>query len=351
MSTLSFQDYVRNRMLKRRKASLAGRGRSGLRPPDPRASASTSTSTIRSSSRASARASPAEIYAAAAASHEQAKAALAAAEERRRRKRPARPAHGRGCRPARAAAPAAIVADPIREADAAGDARRPAGRAALDEGPDRGALQRPAFMEKLQRRPGEARLTQKLLDCGFSPALIKKLAAGLTDDAGDETAWATQVLERNLRAGEADSRHRLPGRRVRPDRRHRRRQDDDHRQDRRRLRRPPRRLQPRPDHARRLPRRRPRAAARLRPHPRRAGAHRARPRLARGPARAARRQEDGADRHRRHGAARQPHPRAARHALAPQRSSACWSSTPRRRARRSRTCWSPTRPRAAPASC
>ena len=61
-----------------------------------------------------------------------------------------------------------------------------------------------AFMEKLQRRPGEARLTQKLLDCGFSPALIKKLAAGLTDDAGDETAWATQVLERNLRAGEAD---------------------------------------------------------------------------------------------------------------------------------------------------
>ena len=61
-----------------------------------------------------------------------------------------------------------------------------------------------AFMEKLQRRPGEARLTQKLLDCGFSPALIRKLAAGLTDDTGDETAWATQVLERNLRAGEAD---------------------------------------------------------------------------------------------------------------------------------------------------
>jgi flagellar biosynthesis protein FlhF len=55
-----------------------------------------------------------------------------------------------------------------------------------------------AFMEKLQRRPGEARLTQKLLDCGFSPALIRKLAAGLTDDTGDETAWATQVLERNL---------------------------------------------------------------------------------------------------------------------------------------------------------
>ena len=49
-------------------------------------------------------------------------------------------------------------------------------------------------------------------------------------------------------------------------------------------------------------------------------------------------QEDGADRHRRHGAARQPHPRAARHARRTARSSACWSSTPRRRARRSRTC-------------
>ena len=58
-------------------------------------------------------------------------------------------------------------------------------------------------------------------------------------------------------------------------------------------------------------------------------------------------QEDGPDRHRRHGAARHPHAGAARDALAPQRSSACSSSTPRRRARRSRTCWSPT----ARASC
>ncbi len=33
-----------------------------------------------------------------------------------------------------------------------------------------------AFMEKLQRQPAQARLTQKLLDCGFSPALIRKLA-------------------------------------------------------------------------------------------------------------------------------------------------------------------------------
>ena len=90
-------------------------------------------------------------------------------------------------------------------------------------------------MEKLQRRPGEARLTQKLLDCGFSPALIKKLAAGLTDDAGDETAWATQVLERNLRAGEAGIGIESQGGVFALIERHQRREDDDHRQDRRRL--------------------------------------------------------------------------------------------------------------------
>jgi hypothetical protein len=33
-----------------------------------------------------------------------------------------------------------------------------------------------AFMEKLQRQPAQARLTQKLLDCGFSPALMPAMA-------------------------------------------------------------------------------------------------------------------------------------------------------------------------------
>ena len=39
-----------------------------------------------------------------------------------------------------------------------------------------------AFMEKLQRQPAQARLTQKLLDCGYSPALIRKLAESLPAD-------------------------------------------------------------------------------------------------------------------------------------------------------------------------
>jgi flagellar biosynthesis protein FlhF len=53
-------------------------------------------------------------------------------------------------------------------------------------------------MEKLQRRPAEARLTQKLLDSGFSPALIRRIAEGLPADVADEATWAAQVLERNL---------------------------------------------------------------------------------------------------------------------------------------------------------
>ena len=55
-----------------------------------------------------------------------------------------------------------------------------------------------AFMQKLQRQPAQARLTQKLIDCGFSPALIRKLAEGMGPEVTDEMAWASSVLERNL---------------------------------------------------------------------------------------------------------------------------------------------------------
>jgi flagellar biosynthesis protein FlhF len=61
-----------------------------------------------------------------------------------------------------------------------------------------------AFMEKLQRQPRQAQLTQKLLDQGFSPALIRKLADSLPSDC-DESTWAASVLERNLMSGEGDA--------------------------------------------------------------------------------------------------------------------------------------------------
>jgi flagellar biosynthesis protein FlhF len=59
-----------------------------------------------------------------------------------------------------------------------------------------------AFMEKLQTSPRRAALTQRLLDAGFSPVLIRKLAEGLSPQCEDEMAWATGVLERNLIAAE-----------------------------------------------------------------------------------------------------------------------------------------------------
>jgi len=55
-----------------------------------------------------------------------------------------------------------------------------------------------AFMEKLQRQPRQALLAQKLLDVGFSPALIRKMVDALPADVADENAWAAGVLERNL---------------------------------------------------------------------------------------------------------------------------------------------------------
>jgi flagellar biosynthesis protein FlhF len=64
-----------------------------------------------------------------------------------------------------------------------------------------------AFMEKLQRQPRQAQLAQRLLDTGFSPALIRKLVESLpaqNKEAGDELAWAAGVLERNLHTGERE---------------------------------------------------------------------------------------------------------------------------------------------------
>ncbi|HRI18222.1 MAG TPA: flagellar biosynthesis protein FlhF, partial [Burkholderiaceae bacterium] len=61
-----------------------------------------------------------------------------------------------------------------------------------------------AFIDKLQRQPAQARLTQRLLDAGFSPALIRKLSEGLPQDVGDEAGWAAGVLERNLHTCETE---------------------------------------------------------------------------------------------------------------------------------------------------
>ena len=61
-----------------------------------------------------------------------------------------------------------------------------------------------AFADQLQRNPAQAALSQRLLDCGFSPALIRKLGSGLPSDAPDALAWAASVLQRNLCGAEGE---------------------------------------------------------------------------------------------------------------------------------------------------
>src|SRR5450755_1020928 len=202
MSTLSFQDYVRNRMLKRRRAALHGglpdapvgaRGGLGSRV-DVRVDDDTEFPAV-------AGATPAAHDAAAA----------SAARGQARAGDPPGRLEQRMAERSGAVADAAAPREPLHS----GEPIRPAGgNDSLDLASARadrsemlaelrsmkglieerfGAL---AFMEKLQRRPVEARLTQKLLDCGFSPALIRKIAEGLGTETADETAWVASVLER-----------------------------------------------------------------------------------------------------------------------------------------------------------
>jgi flagellar biosynthesis protein FlhF len=172
MSTLSFQDYVRERMLKRRQAELE-------------AAAPT----------------PAVAKAPAAASIEAARARPAATRlpepQPARREVPVLRQEIRGTEPAPQAAPALAEPAPRRDQTEMLEELRSM-RGLIEQ--RFGAL---AFMEKLQRQPRQATLTQKLLDAGFSPSLIRKLVDGLPAEV-DEAAWAAGVLERNLLTGERE---------------------------------------------------------------------------------------------------------------------------------------------------
>ena len=187
MSTLSFQDYVRERMLKRRRSEMAGQGDAPVAEP----------------ARAGERLPPV--------------AALIPP--------PAAPsvALRKSSAPARSAPALPTLRDEAAPSEAA--ARRPL---PAPEAPSReqielqreqqemlrelrnvrglieqrfGAL---AFMEKMQRQPRQALLSHRLLECGFSPALVRRLVEGLPAD-GDETDWAAGVLTRNLPTGETES--------------------------------------------------------------------------------------------------------------------------------------------------
>jgi flagellar biosynthesis protein FlhF len=166
MSTLSFQDYVRERMLKRRQAAL-GQDESPVAAPAHRS-------------------------------------AMPAPEAPGRRPLPRTTDEARDSG-ALASMPGAPLLD-----DGAGtpSSRRDQAEMMNELRSMKGLIEERfgalAFMEKLQRQPRQALLAQKLLDAGFSPGLIRKLVDALPATAADETAWATSVLERNVHTADAE---------------------------------------------------------------------------------------------------------------------------------------------------
>ncbi len=199
MSTLSFQDYVRQRMLKRREAELAAEASAAPADAEPAALP------------------PAVSPIAAARSR------LAAARDQRDHREPlsarATPPDTRAVPVLHeAVAPAAVpeppaAAAPILAPQLAAAVAPAANRAEQQEMMGelrsmRGLIEQRfgalAFMEKLQRHPRQAQLSQRLLDSGFSPALIRQLVQNLPSDQ-DEAAWAAHVLERNLVTAERET--------------------------------------------------------------------------------------------------------------------------------------------------
>jgi flagellar biosynthesis protein FlhF len=201
MSTLSFQDYVRQRMLKRRQAELsAEQAAEADAAPAPAPSPTVSPIAAARSRLAATRAS---------------RDAAGHAEPLAGREVPVLREELAGHTPHPPVAAAPIIA-PSLAAQAAVPAPLPtvppATRAEQQEMMGelrsmRGLIEQRfgalAFMEKLQRHPRQAQLSQRLLDAGFSPALIRQLVHNLPTDI-DEGTWAAGVLERNLLTGERE---------------------------------------------------------------------------------------------------------------------------------------------------
>ncbi len=213
MSTLSFQDYVRQRMLKRREAELAADASahmesqpsvvSTMEAARKRLVSSHRQALVMDESRlpvlhdelslpdlaAQSAANAAEQAAERAAEQAAEQAAEAAAAEM--------PAPIPRLRPGVAAAPRAAAQQGREQIEMMSELRSM--RGLIEQ--RFGAL---AFMEKLQRQPRQAQLAQRLLDAGFSPGLIRRLVDGLPADV-DEQGWSAAVLERNLLTAEREA--------------------------------------------------------------------------------------------------------------------------------------------------
>lgn len=184
MSTLSFQDYVRERLLRRRRAAMQPEAPETIMPSF----------------------------------EERAPAAAAAAPVTSRvmaQPAPVAPAHEPAPRAPAQAMPIAVpvAREPLRLPDAVPSLADPAPAqreqaAVMNElravkGLIEDRFSALAFMEQLHRNPRQSALSQRLLEAGFSPALVRKLVEHLPADATDEVTWAQSVLSRNLQSDEA----------------------------------------------------------------------------------------------------------------------------------------------------
>ena len=216
MSTLSFQDYVRDRMLRRRKDAMAGSAAATATPALPAAARAAAAPYSPSASSA-----PSVPVAPRQRAPQPIAPQLYAADEPARDQQH-RHGHGHGhghghdhlaaaLPAARMNTPPASIAHPPSAADLAADRaaasnerREVVSELRAMKGLIEDRFNALAFLEKLQRQPRQAVLSQKLLDCGFSPALTRKLVDSLPSDI-DETTWAANVLERNLATGETEA--------------------------------------------------------------------------------------------------------------------------------------------------
>ena len=188
MSTLSFQDYVRERMLRRKLA--AAHAAEGTAPPavealaQPAALAAPAAPTTPATP-ATKQPMPATQFASAAGQHTawpvEPEAAHASALQPF-----AKPA---------LAAPATIAATPHEHM--LGELR--AMKTLIEDRFD--AL---AFIDRMKREPAHARLAQRLLGSGFSAALVRRLLQELPGDLKDEEDWARESLCKQLLTSEAE---------------------------------------------------------------------------------------------------------------------------------------------------
>ncbi|HET8693741.1 MAG TPA: flagellar biosynthesis protein FlhF [Aquabacterium sp.] len=237
MSTLSFQDYVRERMLKRRQAAMQSRTEPALAAspeeqltqrfaqPKPKRPAVTTSVDLGGEPMVAPAARQDDVPEAWPDVQQllSARPPMPQQPVQQAKPAPARPAqvvplrtdnpeltlNGLTARqnPPRESKPDAATMEALKAAQEAnatmlGELR--AMRAMMKE-----QFETMAFIEKLGRTPSQAALAQKLLDGGFSAVLIRKMMdampAEVSSGAHDEVQWATQVLQRNLNTADQEA--------------------------------------------------------------------------------------------------------------------------------------------------